>query len=205
MAGGRVRATRRELLRAAPWVGILAAISVTQIVRDQPFDAVLFGLGAVAIAVDALGLLPDAPVGPSIQRSVLLAAGGVVIVVLVVAPRHGIVSGLAVGAVGVLAVALAWFRRPPLPVDDSAAASALRRTRVRRAAIGWAIVVVALCLVELWSFLMGRLTAEAKGQHPAVSELLDPALDSPIGRLVFGLVWVGLGVALLTTRRRRDA
>jgi hypothetical protein len=60
--------------------------------------------------------------------------------------------------------------------------------------------------MELWSFLMGRLTTEAKGQHPAISELLDPALDDPLGRLVFAAAWLAVGILLVTRgRRRHDA
>ncbi len=115
----------------------------------------------------------------------------------------GVGVGIAVGAVGVVALALAWLRPPKAMAEDDAA---VRRVRIRRAAIGWSCVVVLLCLVELWSFLMGRMTAELKGEHPAISELIDPALDGPAGKAVFAVAWLALGILLLTRgRRRRDA
>ena len=106
-------------------------------------------------------------------------------------------------ACSVVAVALAWLRPPPRAADDDPAA---RHRRVRRAAIGWGGVALVLCLVELWSFLLGRFTAEAKELHPAISELLDPALGDPFGRAVFAVAWLALGVLLLTRgRSARDA
>lgn len=188
-------------LRSIPWIGILAAIAIVQMIREQPFDAVVFGVAAVALALDATGRMP-AGRRPSLPLTALILAAAVVAVVLVLAPRHGVVAAIAVGVVGLVAVPLAWLA----PARGAAADDARRHIRIRRAAIGWACVVVVMCLVELWSFLMGRMTTEAQGQHPAISELLDPALDDPIGRAVFVAAWLALGVLLLTRgRRSRDA
>lgn len=193
----------RTWLRSAPWILILAAISAVQVVRDQPFDAAIFGVGTLVLVLDAMGALPAGRRRPSIRLAVLIAAAAALVTVLALAPRHGVVTGIAVGAIGVGAVSLAWFLPPPREADDDPAA---RRTRVRRAAIGWACVALVMCLVELWSFLTGRLTAEAKGEHPAISELLDPVLDDPFGRLAFAVAWLALGVLLVTRGRRgRDA
>ncbi len=191
---------RRRWLRALPWIAILAAIAVVQVIRGQPFDAAIFGVGTVVLVVDATGAVAPRRKRPSIRLSVFIAAAAVIAAVLAVVPRHGLVAGIAVGAVGVAAVPLAWLLPPRRDRDDE---PDLRRVRVRRAAIGWASVALVMCLVELWSFLMGRLTTQAKGEHPAISELLDPLLNDPIGRLVFAAAWHGLGILLVTRGRRR--
>jgi hypothetical protein len=188
-------------LRSIPWIGIVAAIAIVQVVRQQPFDAVLFGVGAVALAVDATGAVPTRR-RPSIALTVVIVVAAAVAIVLALAPRHGFVAALAMGAVGLVAVPLAWLA----PTRGAAEDDPRRRIRIRRAAVGWAGVVVVMCLVELWSFLAGRMTVEAQGQHPAISELLDPALDDPVGRAVFVVAWLAIGMLLLTRgRRSRDA
>ncbi len=199
----RLSPVTRTWLRASPWIAIFAAIAVVQVVRDQPVDATIFGVGAVALVLDAAGAMPARRQRPSLPLTAFVAGGAVVVAVVAVAPRHGIVIGVAVGVVGVVAVSLAWLLPPRTAAGELAAAAAARRVRVRRAAIGWSVVVVLLCLVELWSFLMGRLTAQAQGEHPAVSELLDPALDSPLGKAVFAAAWAIIGILLLTRGRRR--
>lgn len=197
-------ATRQRIprwLRSAPWVAILVAIGVVQVVREQPFDAAVFGVAAVALVVDATGAAP-AGRRPGVPLTLLIAVGCAIAVALVLAPRHGVLAGLLVGAVGLAAVALAW-PAPGRPAGDD---DPRRRIRIRRAAVGWACVVVTMCLVELWSFLAGRVSVQAQGRHPAISELLDPALDDPIGKTVFVVAWLALGALLLTRGRRpRDA
>ena len=196
------RTCPRAWLRAAPWIFILAAICLVQIVRQQPVDAAIFGAGTVVLALDAAGALPTRRVRPAIGLTAVIAAATLVAVVLALAPRHGVVAGIAVAAVGLVALALAWFLPPVAAAPDGPQ----RRLRVRRAAIGWACVALVMCLVELWSFLMGRLTTDAKGEHPAISELLDPVLDDAIWRAVFAVAWLALGVLLVTRgRRARDA
>jgi hypothetical protein len=195
------RTRTRRWLRAAPWIVIVVAIGGVQVVRGQVFDAAVFGVAAVVLVVDAAGVAPEGR-RPSIPLTAVLGIGAVVAAVLALAPRHGVTAALAVGVVGLVTVPLAWLAPARPPGDDDQR----RRIRIRRAAIGWACVVVTMCLVELWSFLMGRMTAEAQGQHPAISELLDPALEEPMGRAVFVVVWLAAGVLLLTRgRRARDA
>ena len=197
------------MLRALPWFLILLAIAIVQVVRGQVFDVVLFGLGAVAIAADALGVLPEPRRVPSIPGSVLIAGAGVLAVLLILSPRHGLAEGAAVAAVGLVALPLAWLPRARRTTaseshgpDDEAA---VRRIRIRRAAIAWSVVVVAMCLVELTSFILGRMPMGADGEYPAISDLLDPLLDGWPGRLCFIVGWLALGGLLLRMWRRRDA
>jgi hypothetical protein len=187
-----VLATRRRNLRAVPWVAIPLIIAGVQVVRGEAFDAILFAVVAVLLALDLLGVLPEPP-ALSLPLAPAIAAGVLVTGALALAPRHGVVAGLIVAAVGVAGAVVAWT-----PTRPAGAAGA----RLRRGAVLWAGVAVALCLWELSSFLLGRGTEAAKLAHPAVSDLLDPALDDWPGRLVFAALWVAAGIGLLRAGRR---
>jgi hypothetical protein len=137
----------------------------------------------VLITLDALGVLPEPP-ALRVPFGVLAIAGALAAVLLTLAPRHGMLAGIVVTVVGVGAVAIAWTRpaREPRAPDR----------RVLRGAVLWAAVTIVLCLWELSSFLLGRLTADTKIAHPAVSDLLDPAIETWSGRIVFAAVWVAV-------------
>lgn len=191
---------RDRLLRAAPWLAILVVIAVVQVLRAAPLDAAVFAVVALALAVDVLHVLPE-PRALRVPLPPLLAAALVAVAVIAVAPRHGVVTGVVVVAVGATALALAW---PDPPAREHGRdADGVQRRRLVRGAILWAVVVVALCLWELSSFLLGRATAATKLTHPAVSDLLDPLLDSGWGRAVFGALWLLGGIVLIRAGRRR--
>jgi hypothetical protein len=185
---------RTRILRALPWIGILLIIGTVQLIRDAPIDSVIFAVVAALIALDAVGALPQPPAVPA--RFAALAIGGAIAAMaLAFAPRHGLLAGIVVTAVGIAAVAIAWSR----PSTDTRGTSRL----VLRGAILWASVTVLLCLWELSSFLLGRATEDAKNAHPAVSDLLDPAIDSWPGRIVFIAVWVAAMVGFVRAGQGR--
>ena len=192
----------RSALRSAPWIAIVAITAVVQFIRAAPIDGVVFGIVAVALLVDAVGILPH--IAPLARPGIVTVLVGALAIALLLAltPRHGIVDGIVLVGVGIVAIPFAWgsvrpgaerARGPRL-----AAAAALRRT-----AILWAAVGVATCAWELTSFVLGRVLPEQKAQHPAISDLIDPTLDQFWFRTLFVLGWVALGVALLGRGGRR--
>jgi hypothetical protein len=82
-----VRTRAGTWLRTAPWIFILTAIAVVQLVRDQPVDATIFGVGAVALVLDAAGAVRPGPERPSVPLTVLITAAAVVTAALTLAPR----------------------------------------------------------------------------------------------------------------------
>jgi len=152
-----------------------------------------------ALLVDALGIVPDAPRFGRPATLPTIAAAVVVGVVLVLAPRHGVVDGIVLAGLGVAVIPFAWGGVRP--------GSGGRRTvdprALRRTAIAWAVTGVVTCAWELTSWLLGRvLSAEQARQHPAISDLLDPAIDQLWFRAVFVAAWLALGLALITRGRR---
>lgn len=186
-------ATRRRILRAAPWVAIPLIIAAVQVIRGEAFDAIVFACVAVLLALDLAGAFPQPP-ALRLPLAPVVALGIVVVAALTIAPRHGIVAGWVVAAVGIATLVVGWT--PTRPNEPPA------RVKLVRGAALWAAVAVALCLWELSSFLLGRDTETAKLAHPAVSDLLDPVLDEPVGHLAFVVLWVAAGVGLLRAGRR---
>ena len=192
----------RSALRSAPWIAIVALTAAVQFVRAAPVDGVVFGLVAVALLADALGILPR--IGPIARPGVLpvLSAALAAALLLALTPRHGVVDGIVLVGVGIAALIAAWTGVRPGrektrgPRRGEAAA-------IRRTAILWAAVGVATCAWELTSFVFGRIVPEQKAQHPAISDLIDPALDQFWFRALFVVGWIALGIALLGRGGRR--
>ena len=186
----------RSLLRSAPWIAILALTAAVQFIRGAPVDGMVFGLVAVALLADASAVLPR--VGPLARpgRLPVLVGALAAAALLALTPRHGVVDGIVLAGIGVATALVGWPGvEPPRPAGQQsrpAAAAALRRT-----AILWAAVGLATCLWELTSFVFGRLSPELKAQHPAISDLIDPALDQLWFRALFVVAWIALGLALL--------
>lgn len=180
------------MLVAALWIAVLAVIAGMQLLREVPVDAAVFALVALLLALDAAGLLPALPARPRIPPLLLLGVGAAVAAALALAPRHGAAAGAAVAAAGIAAAVLAW------PDPGGRADPGRDPAPLRRAIAGWGLVLLGLALLELVSFLLGRATAETKQAHPAISDLLDPVLDHPLGQAVFAAAWVAAGIGLLT-------
>lgn len=164
-----------------------------QLFRGAPIDAALFlGVAAVLIA-DEFGLVVLPRVATP-RLWVLAVAATLLGTLMVLAPRHSLVEGLIVSAIGLSVLLLAW--------PDHGGSSAARAP-LRRAAILWSAVGVTAALIEVTSFLLGIPSEEAKFAHPSISLLLDPALDTIEGRVLFTALWLVAGIALLRRGHQR--
>lgn len=178
---------------ARPWTIILILTGLFQLFRGAPIDGAFFLTVAAILVADEFGLVALPAVRmPSL--GVLAGAAGVLGTLMVLAPRHGLVEGLIVSSIGLTVLLFAWPN--PRPMDAA-------RTPLRRAGILWAVIGVAASLIEVASFLLGMPSAAAQFDHPSISLLLDPALDTIEGRIVFTALWLVMGVALLRRGTRR--
>ncbi|GAA2089995.1 hypothetical protein GCM10009840_31090 [Pseudolysinimonas kribbensis] len=193
---------RRRLLPALPWIAIVAITSAVQFVREALFDGVVFGVVGLALLIDALRLVPQ--VGRLSRPALVPTLVGAVAVgaLLAFTPRHGIVDGIVLAGLGAVVLPFAWSGvRSRTGAREQRAADSLA---IRRTAVAWAVTGVATCAWELTSWILGRmLPPEAALQHPAISDILDPALDQLWFRTLFVAAWIALGLALVT-RGRRD-
>ncbi len=188
---GGHRAARRALRwPVLCWTVILLLIGTVQIVRAEWFDAVLFFAAAALVAASAWLPLPG---GGRISRGALLTGTVLAAGALALLPRHGVWMGIGVGLVGVAAIALSW---PGAPSRGAAWTTGLRRL-----AVGWAAILVAGCLWELAQFIVGRLHPEQPSY--ALSDLLDPLIDTPVGKAAFVAAWLAAGLFLVRRGGRR--
>lgn len=183
---------------AQPWTLILVITGLFQVFRGAPIDGAFFLVVALVLVMDALGWVsgPDQVQHNLIRHrhSVMIGAAAVLGALLVIAPRHGIVEGIIVGAIGISVLFFAW----PSHGDTGASAVPLRRS-----AILWSVIGVVCCLWEVTSFLLGLPSPDAQFTHPSISLLLDPVLDTPEGRIGFTALWLLGGIALLRRGRAR--
>jgi hypothetical protein len=178
--------------RVGSWCAISILIGITQAIRGVIVDATIFFVVALVLAFDGLGTTRIELPRPRLHRAqVVVPAVVLASAVLVLAPRHGVVITVTMALIGLVVLSVAWVSRGGQVRKEP------RGPAVTRAVTWWTTLVVAICLWELAAFIWGRGGATATYAHPAISDLLDPALDSFPGRLVFFAVWFGLGSALL--------
>jgi hypothetical protein len=204
-------ATLRRLVE--PWTLILLATGLFQLLRGAPTDAAFFLVVAFLLIADAAGLLWFAGTGLP-HRGLIVGVSIVLGLLLLLVPRHGVAAGIVVGAAGIGLLALAWSpsgppqaarpaaARPTVPRAAATRAAATRpsgvsRSGLSRSAIVWIAIAITGSLLEVATFLLGLPSAAAKVEHPSISILLDPVLDTLAGRIGFVVVWLIVLVWLL--------
>jgi hypothetical protein len=207
---------------AQPWTLILVVTGLFQFFRGAPVDGAFFLGVAVLLLADAVGWLSQTGIRRP-RAAWLLAAAIPLGIALVLAPRHGVVEGIIVAGIGVSTLLLGWSpqARPSAPSDTNETGAKAPNTdetgasgtstentatplspAVRRAAILWSVIAVVCCLWEVASFLLGLPSPEAAIEHPSISDLFDPVIDTIQGRIAFTALWLLVGVALLRGSRR---
>ncbi len=178
-------------LATVGWIVVLGLIAGVQFFRAATIDGVIFTVVAIALVMDATGILPRSERTYRAPRlALLLPIAAAVAAVLILAPRHGIVVGILIVAIGVGAVVIAWPNRAPGNRD-------IWTTPTRRAGMVWSVVALAACVWELTMYLLGTFTSGGRETYPALSDLLDPLADQPVGTVVLAAAWVAFGVFFL--------
>jgi hypothetical protein len=176
------------------WTAIVLITGAFQVYRGAPVDGSFFLAVAAVLIVDRLGVLPAVARRPAAPTGVLLAGAVAVVVVATVTPRYGIGDVVVVVAVGLVVLAYGWPETAP-PASDAPGRP------IRTAVLAWSVVGVVTCVWELTEYFLGRPSAAASRDHPALSDLVDPLLHGDAGRAVFTAVWL-LGLSFLPRRAR---
>jgi hypothetical protein len=195
---GTKRSVKLRLTIAA-WITILVLTGGFQFYRAAIPDGAVFIAMAIALIVGETGILSRLDgKGLRPRRLVVAIALAVDAAVLVLTPRHGYADGIAIAVTGLSVFLVAW------PKESSGeTAPEPWAPRMTRAAIAWAILGIAFCIWELAMYFLGY-GQDGRTAFPALSDILDPVLDSPIGRLLGAAAWLAGGIAL-TRRGRKSA
>ena len=169
-----------------------------QLYRQAFADAAVFVALAAALVVGETGILGRLD-GRAIRprRIAVAIALAIDAIVLVFTPRHGFADGIVLAISGALVFIVAW-------PNDSTTDQPTQpwSPRLTRAALAWTIVGIAFCIWELAMYFLGY-GAEGRTEFPALSDILDPVLNNPVGRVIGVAAWLAGGVAL--TRRGRTS
>jgi hypothetical protein len=177
------------------WIAVLSLMASFQLWRGAWVDGVLFAALVLMLVIDRLtnGRIVIIRRAADASRVVVLGVATILGVILVIAPRHGVVEAVAMAVAGTLSLVLAWSptgRRPERP------ARAYRRT-----AVTWSILGVALCVWEAAAYIAS--VTFASDDFPTISVLLDPVVSVTAGRVVFTALWIGAGLSLLRAWDKR--
>lgn len=134
--------------RDAPWLVVLGLISVFHVIRGAWVELVVFVLALIC----ALGGRRRLHVKPQRGRLRLLVAAVMCGLVLLIAPRHGIIAGLITGCIGVYAFVLAIGSEPPRAPESGTG----ERRALRRAMIAWSGVIILAGVWEATAYLTWR-------------------------------------------------
>src|SRR5690606_27118148 len=189
--------TRALLRRDGIWLLLCLIMAWLQFLRGAHAEAAVFAGLPLLLIVDATGG-PERLLGdrlPAVSRRLPSRPVLTVVAVLVgvpraAAPRYSPALAVLIGARGLLAVLLVWPDGAPPERPE-------RQPALDRGRVAWAAVCVAACGFEVSAYLLSRGSATAAEQHPAVSDLVGPLLDTDPGRLAFAAAWVAGGIALL--------
>jgi hypothetical protein len=182
-------------LTIAAWIAILLLTGAFQFYRLAFADAIVFCALALALVLGETGILNRLDGRMIRPRRILVAA--VVAVdagVLMLTARHGYADGIVLAVSGVLVFVVAW------PNDASDGGLGPWTPRLTRTALAWTILGIAFCLWELATYFLGY-GAVGRTQYPALSDILDPLLNNPVGRVVGVAAWLAGGLALMRRGR----
>ncbi len=185
----------KQRLSFNPWVVVFVGTAIFHVLRGSLEDILIFGGAAVfmlsqVFGFTAFGFKSQPKLGiVTIASFVIFAAA-----VLYLAPRHSLINLmllLAIIPIGAVLILYVDDRIQPAPTQQ-----------VVRARWLWGTWAVVFALIELIAYVGSKLTQDL-GQFPTISVLLDPVLETALGRAAFVALWLGFGVYLFGVRRRR--
>jgi hypothetical protein len=172
-----------------PWVWVFTITASFQVFRGSFGDTVIFGLGAVLIAVAATPALNrDFLNREQVRLTASLPVAIGLALALSLLPRHTAIHAAIFIAILPVVIALVWHR-------DSGEKSKPTPTE-KRARTLWAALCVGLMIWELGANIFGQLN-HTLTDFPTISVLTDPGLDTTLGQAAFVVLWLAAGWGFL--------
>lgn len=187
------RPGRLRTLLTEPMLPVLVLATIAMVHRRYLPDILLFGGTAALVYADAgrwgFRTTSAAPAAPPRHRWAAAVALLAVAAAMAALPPTSVALDIACALVGVLALRATW--RPGPALEPTSAAPVPRRWWV------WPTLAVTLALVELWSFVHRAQPLVDDPDHPELSTLVEPLLESELVRTGFLWLWLLAGWWLL--------
>jgi hypothetical protein len=178
-----------------PWVVIFVGTAIFHIWRGSWQDVAIFGISALLILTQVFGLTKFGfETQPKVPGWLLLSVITAAAIVLYLAPRHGLISFTVLMAFIPIGIALLFYKDQKIQAQPS--------TAMFRSRIIWGSWATGFALTELVAYVGSKLSGDLE-EFPTISVILDPVLDTSVGRAVFVVLWLLSGAYLFGVRRVR--
>ena len=186
----------KDLLRGInPWLPVFVFIVAFHLNRGSIGDAVIFGIGSLLLIADWKHWIPwHMPERPKVNGWVIALVLGVSFLILLTTERNGWQDIVLLLTLAPISLVMVYYRdHGPKP----------NATRVMaRTKWIWMTLALSMAVAELFAYIFATVYKDDRS-FPTVSVLVNPVLESPIGRSVFLVLWMLIGVGLLQVRRGR--
>lgn len=178
-----------------PWLPVLAFVTLFHILRGAYTDALIFGAGAALLIADWKKLIPwHIPNRPLMSKSATIFVILVASSVLFFSDRGGWQDVVLLLALIPISLTLVYYRDyGPKP----SATKEMARTKWL-----WLSLAIAMALAELFAYIWASIYKDDES-FPTISILVNPFLETGIGRAVFLTLWMLIGVGLLGIWRKK--
>ena len=186
----------KELLRGInPWLPVFVFIVAFHLNRGSIGDAVIFGIGSLLLIADWKHWIPwHMPERPKVNGWVIALVLGVSFLILLTTERNGWQDIVLLLTLAPIALVMVYYR-------DHGPKPSATRVMARTKWI-WMTLALTMAVAELFAYIFATVYKDDRS-FPTVSVLVNPVLESPIGRSVFLVLWMLIGVGLLQVRRGR--
>ena len=186
----------KELLRVInPWLPVFVFIVAFHLNRGSIGDAVIFGIGSLLLIADWKHWIPwHMPERPKVHGWVIALVLCVSFLILLTTERNGWQDIVLLLTLAPIALVMVYYR-------DHGPKPSATRVMARTKWI-WMTLALSMAVAELFAYIFAAVYKDDRS-FPTVSVLVNPVLESPIGRSVFLVLWMLIGVGLLQVRRGR--
>ena len=186
----------KDLLRGInPWLPVFVFIVAFHLNRGSIGDAVIFGIGSLLLIADWKHWIPwHMPERPKVNGWVIALVLGVSFMILLTTERNGWQDIVLLLTLAPIALVMVYYR-------DHGPKPSATRVMARTKWI-WMTLALSMAVAELFAYIFATVYRDDRS-FPTVSVLVNPVLESPIGRSVFLVLWMLIGVGLLQVRRGR--
>lgn len=175
------------------WLLIFIAGAVFQLWRGSPVDTVIYLVVALLVILSSLSSFKI----PGF-RSTRFSSWALLLLIATLGssllPIHSWpITTIYLMLVPVI-IRIAWPRDLPT--------SQLRDDASRRSSMIWSAIGILVCICELGNYFASDYTHNDKA-YPTITVLVDPIVANAWGKVVFVLIWAGIGAGLFRVSTKR--